>query len=175
MGRDKALLPIGGVALVAHVASVVREATGSATLVGPRERYGSLGLPLIEDEVIAQGPLAGIVAALTAATGERILIVACDMPWLSAAALKELLAVDSDADAVVALSHHGREPLCAVYHRRCLPVFADALRHGELTVRRVIERLRIAEWPLPDPRLVTNINTPADWATVRAAVCEAGT
>jgi len=173
MGRDKALLPIGGVALVSHVAQVVRDAAGSVTLVGPRERYRTLGWPLIEDGVIGQGPLAGIVAALTAATAERSLIVACDMPWLSAAALKELLAVDSDADAVVAQSHHGREPLCAVYHRRCLPVFEAALRESELTVRRVLERLRIVEWPLPNPRLVTNVNTPGDWAAIWAAV-EAG-
>ncbi len=175
MGRDKALLPLGPVPLVVHVARVVCEATGSATLVGPRDRYGSLGWPLIEDQMPGEGPLGGIIAALQTSDSEHSraehsLIVACDMPWLTVNALRELLAERGkvEADVILARSENGIEPLCAIYHRRCLPVLEAALREGQRAVRRVIAQLNVHEWPVPDPRLVTNANTAHDWAMVEA-------
>lgn len=168
MGRDKALLPWGGMPLVVHVAQVVAAATGSATLVGPRERYGELGWPLVEDEVSGEGPLGGLIAALAASTAERSLVVACDMPWLSVESLQALIQCDSDADVVVACGERGIEPLCAVYRRRCLPVLRAALREGERAVRRVLERLVVAEWKVPDSRLVTNANTAGEWAVIES-------
>ena len=170
MGRDKALLPFGGVPLVVHVARVVAGATGSATLVGPRERYGELGWPLVEDEVSGEGPLGGLIAALAASTAERSLVVACDMPWLQVESLQALIQCDSDADVVVARGERGIEPLCAVYRRRCLPVLRGALNEGERAVRRVLERLVVAEWLVPDARLVTNANTAGEWAVVETVV-----
>ena len=168
MGRDKALLPYGGVPLVVHVARVVAGATGSATLVGPRERYGELGWPLVEDEVRGDGPLGGLIAALEASTAERSLVVACDMPWLDVDSLRCLMQYICDADVVVARSERGIEPLCAVYRRRCLPMLRSALREGERAVRRVLERLVVAEWMVPDLRLVANANTAAEWDVVES-------
>ena len=171
MGRDKALLPLGPVPLVVHVARVVCEATGgSATLVGPRDRYGSLGWPLIEDQMPGDGPLGGIIAALHTTTAEYNLIVACDMPWLTVNALRDLLAerAKAEADVILARSENGIEPLCAIYRRRCLPVLEAALREGHRAVRRVIAQLHVHEWPVPNPRLVTNANTAQDWAMVEA-------
>ena len=170
MGRDKALLPFGGVPLVVHVARVVAGATGSATLVGPRERYGELGWPLVEDEVSGDGPMGGLIAALAASTAERSLVVACDMPWLQVESLQALIQCDSDADVVVARGERGIEPLCGVYHRRCLPVLRSALNGGERAVGRVLQRLVVAEWMVPDSRLVTNANTAAEWAVVETFV-----
>lgn len=168
MGRDKALLPWGGMPLVVHVAQVVAGATGSATLVGPRERYGELGWPLVEDEVSGEGPLGGLIAALAASTAERSLVVACDMPWLEVESLRCLMQYICDADVVVARSERGIEPLCAVYQRRCLPVLRSALREGERAVRRVLGRLVVEEWTVPDSRLVTNANTAGEWAIVES-------
>ena len=170
MGRDKALLRYGDVPLVVHVAQQVRLATGSATLVGSNALYGQLGWPLIEDEPgEANGPLGGIIATLAGSTAERNLIVACDMPWLEAGALAALVRHPSSADVVAARAEgRGWEPLCAVYHRRCLPVLRQALDEGERSVRRILSRLNVEEWPLADARLVSNANTPEDWAVMGA-------
>ncbi|MBY0502972.1 MAG: molybdenum cofactor guanylyltransferase [Bryobacteraceae bacterium] len=167
MGQDKALLPLNGVPLVVHIAGLVRAATGSATLVGSRERYGNLGWPLVEDDPPGDGPLGGIIAALRATRGEKALIVACDMPWLTADSLRALAGTDFATDALVAAGNH---PLCAIYRKRCLPVLEQALREGDRKVRRVLERLSVEEWPVDDPRWVANANTPAEWAAVKAGV-----
>ena len=57
MGQDKALMEVNGRPLVLYVADRVARAVNSVALVGRRERYGSLGLPVVEDLLPEQGPL----------------------------------------------------------------------------------------------------------------------
>src|SRR2546430_16784821 len=92
MGRDKAGLLVHGSTLAEHVAAAVAEAAGSATLIGPPERYGHLGIPVLPDLRPGSGPLGGILTALTASPAEWDLGAACDLSALDAAVLKELVA-----------------------------------------------------------------------------------
>src|SRR5262245_52350437 len=82
MGRDKAGLPVHGATLAEHVAAAVAAAAGSATLIGPPERYSHLGIPVLADVRPGSGPLGGILTALTASPAEWNLIAACDLPGL---------------------------------------------------------------------------------------------
>ncbi len=167
MGRDKALLPLGDVPLLVHIARIVQAAAGSATLVGPRARYGGLGWPLIEDALPGEGPAGGLLAALSNTSG-RGLIAACNMPWLTMEVLHSLIEHESQADVVASRSDRGVEPLCAVYDRRCLPALRAAFDGGERALHRILGRLEVEEWPIADPRLVYNANTPGEWAAVEA-------
>src|SRR5205807_1875209 len=103
MGQDKACLPFQGKTLLEHVAAAVAEAAGSVTLVGAPERYQSLGFPIIADSRPGAGPLAGIHTALSISHADWNMIVACDMPGISAPFLKSLLAAAaaSGADCLI--------------------------------------------------------------------------
>ncbi len=93
MGRDKALLRYGSATLIQHVAERVATAVGSATLVGSPARYARLGYPVVPDNFLDGGPLAGIQAALAASAADWNLVVACDMPGVTVEFLEGLLAV----------------------------------------------------------------------------------
>ncbi|MBK9168009.1 MAG: molybdenum cofactor guanylyltransferase [Bryobacterales bacterium] len=169
MGSDKALLPFAGRALVLHVADLVAASAGSVTLIGSPERYGSLGLPLLPDLRPGEGPLAGIEAALHAASADWNLVVACDMPRLSLPLLEGLFEVAeaSGADAVVPCAASGRlEPLCTVWRDRCLAAVSEALDRGERRVSVVLDRVGALRWRSPDSEAFTNVNTPADWTAI---------
>src|SRR5438128_562980 len=100
MGRDKALLPLGSATMVEEIAAKVRSVTGSVTLIGPVEKYAHLGLPIVPDAVENCGPIGGLYTALKMTTSDWNLIVACDMPDLTEAFLKQLLH-EADADCIV--------------------------------------------------------------------------
>ena len=130
MGQDKALLSWDSQYLVEKIAATVAAATGTVTLVGRPERYGHLNIPCIPDSRDGQGPLAGIEAALQSGQAEWNLIVSCDMPDISSAVLSFLLekARETSASCVAAEDATGQiHPLCAVYHRRCLPIIRRSL------------------------------------------------
>jgi len=90
MGRDKALLPIGGSALVERTAERVRAAAGSVTLIGAPSRYAHLGLAVAPDLIADCGPIGGLYTALKMTSADWNLVVACDMPGVTAAFLDDL-------------------------------------------------------------------------------------
>jgi molybdopterin-guanine dinucleotide biosynthesis protein A len=167
MGQDKASLPFQGKTLVEHVAAAVAEAAGSVTLVGPPDRYQNLGFPILPDRRPGAGPLGGIYTALYAARADWNLIVACDMPGISAEFLKSVLAAaeSSGADCLIPSGPSGQpEPLCAVYHSRCLAAICAALDRNVRKVTDGLAGLRIASWPVADSRVFRNVNTPEERA-----------
>jgi molybdopterin-guanine dinucleotide biosynthesis protein A len=166
MGRDKAMLPYGGTTLVEHLARAVQDAAGSVALIGDPGRYSSLGYPVYPDKFSGCGPLGGIYTALSVCATDWNLIVACDMPGISVGVLGTLLrsAEESGASCVVASGPGGEpEPLCAVYHRRCLPLMARAIQEKRFKMRELVTELDLRTMPV-EASALANVNTPAEWA-----------
>ena len=175
MGRDKALLPYQGRTLVEYVAAQVLGAAGSVALAGAPERYGFLGFPMIGDLTPGFGPVAGIQAALASTSADWNLIVACDMPSLSADFLRSLFvaAEHCGEDCLIPYAPPaGRrpvstglpQPLCAVYHRDCLPAIERAIRENLRKATDAVSRLSVCAWPVADNSWFQNLNTPEDLA-----------
>jgi molybdenum cofactor guanylyltransferase len=167
MGRDKALLPFRGGALAAHVAATVAAAAGSVTLIGDPRKYGHLGYPVLPDRTPGAGPVGGIESVLSYTAADWNLVLACDMPAISAALLRGLLdaAERAGADVLVPAGPSGRlEPLSAVYHRRCLATVRRALESGVRKVTDALDGLEVARWTVDDAACFENLNTPEEWA-----------
>jgi molybdopterin-guanine dinucleotide biosynthesis protein A len=180
MGRDKGLLDFGGVPLILRTARLLDVLVAEVTVVGHPSQYAEFGLRTIADDAQAQceqgipgcGPLAGIVTALGATHSSWNLIVACDLPYLSAKWLDWLLsrAVRSRGQVIVPRTERGIEPLAAVYRRECGAPIAAALARGVRKVSDAIEELRVEfvyprEWREIDPSGLTlrNMNAPGDY------------
>jgi molybdopterin-guanine dinucleotide biosynthesis protein A len=170
MGRNKALLPFRGTTLVQHIAGMVRDAAGSVTLIGDPRELGHLNLPLVSDLVPGFGPASGIYTALTISLSDWNLVAGCDMPGITRQILLDLLyrAETTSADCVAAAGSDAEpEPLCAVYHRRCLPAVSRALRDNRLRMKTLLAELGAETMPVA-PSAVANVNTPEEWAEFEA-------
>jgi molybdenum cofactor guanylyltransferase len=167
MGRDKALLPFRGAALAQSVAEAVQGACGTVFLVGNAQRHGRLGYRVVPDVYPGEGPLGGILTALQQTQADWNLMVACDMPTLSADFLCQLLdaAERSEGYALIPLGPSGRlEPLCAAYHRRSLQGLSAAFARGVRKIAAALEEIRSVSWPVPEASYFQNVNTPEEWA-----------
>ena len=176
-GSDKALAIWEGQPLAARVAETVGSAAGSVVLVGSPEKYGRLGFPVIDDAVAGFGPLGGVLAALEHSSADWNLIVACDMPHVTAAFLRFLLktAAAGEAELLLPVDREGRpEPLCAAYRAGCRGAISDAVARGVRKVTAAFAALRVREMSFaeyaafdPDRLLFSNLNTPADLTSAR--------
>jgi molybdopterin-guanine dinucleotide biosynthesis protein A len=166
MGRDKALLPLGDTTMVEAIAARARGAAGNVTLIGSPEKYGHLGLPVVPDEIENCGPLGGLYTALRLTKADWNLLLACDMPYITEAFLKQLIqaAERSDADCVVPEIDGKVEPLCAVYHRRLLASAESAIHRNLFKMQDFVSTLCTTYWHVTDPTPLLNANTPAEWS-----------
>lgn len=165
MGRDKAALPYAGTTLANHIARLVQESAGTVAILGDPARYGSLGYPVHRDLIPGCGPIGGIYTALSLTSTDWNLIVACDMPLLSAETLGMLLArTPAPGTSLIAASGPDREPepLCALYHRRCLPVVKRAIENKRFRMKDLQMELETEAVPVASLALA-NLNTPEEW------------
>jgi len=174
MGRNKALLPFRGMTLLEHVAGIVRDAVGSVTLIGDPAQLGHLGLTAVPDQLPGCGPAGGIYTALAMTNTHWNLIVGCDMPALARDILIALVSRASAAPLAinciaVAGANGEPEPLCAVYHRRCLAAVARAIGENRLKMKDLVTELGTELMPV-DPAAVANVNTPDEWMEFQATV-----
>ena len=149
-GAAKGLLRApGGDTIVERIAGAMREAGLEPVLVGRRAEYATIGLRVIEDAANA-GPIGGLVALLDAANGERVVAVACDMPFVTADLVKKL--VHAPHGPIVAPKREGRwEPLFARYDSaRVLAIASERCARGELALQGLLDAAGAVELELDE-------------------------
>ena len=163
-------MPLAGLPLIEHVLRRV-EGLGDELLITTNrpEAYAHLDARLVSDSIPGTGPLAGLQTALRAASGEAVLVVACDMPFVERGLLEHMLDMISDADVVIPRKDGLIEPLQAVYARHCLPAVEKAIQQGEQRVVSFFPEVRVLNvegetLERLDPQGLSffNINTPED-------------
>jgi molybdopterin-guanine dinucleotide biosynthesis protein A len=181
-GQDKARVRLGGEMMLTRTCRLVNEVTGSVSVVADREsRYADSDLWVVEDRWPGDGPLGGILTALSA-TAETDdgrdwnLIVSCDMPFLTREWLAYLIgrALASKAEVVLPHSASGPEPLCACWRTEAAETLLRAFERGVRKVTEGISLLRAEvlderDWKRFDNegRLFWNMNTQADYEEAR--------
>lgn len=154
-GRPKGLLPSpdGAQTLVERTAGLASVLGLRPVLVGNATAYEGLlpGLTRIADAPSEIGPLGGLHGLLTHSMG-RVLVVACDMPYLSHALLARLIAEQPEADVLAARGSGGIwEPLCARYDaERVAPQLGLAIAAGVRSFQALFSRLSVRELALSD-------------------------
>ena len=180
-GREKALLRLGGATLLERVLSAarplglpVRVVAGTdpspqlqAAVSAPGPDVGITG-----DLYPGRGPLGGLLTAFETDSAERVLALACDLPFLTSPLLEFLLEQSqADCDAAVPEDDNGLQPLCAVYGETCRPRLQQAVARGNLGVGAFARGLRLRLLRPrdyghldPDGMAFANVNTPEDLA-----------
>lgn len=175
-GRPKGALDIGPRSILARQLDVLR-ASGveHVAVVGRTSMLYPSALHPLADAIDEAGALGGLYTAMIAAPGERVLVLAGDMPFLTAGFLEYLFerAAEADAAGVEAVVPRTRDrwhPLAAVYHRRAARRIKARLDRGALRVTDALSDLMVQEVGPeelarfdPDDVLLLNVNTPDDY------------
>jgi molybdenum cofactor guanylyltransferase len=167
-GSDKAAL------FLPKMVKVATDAGLSVIIVG---RTSHKNLPesvrFLSDTQPQQGPLGGIVTALSAGYGP-IIALACDMPEVDAAALRWLVAqwLQLETTTVSGLvtyhaestKSHNFEPLFSIYALNCLSLAQSQLAQNKRSLHGLIAQGDFSEvaLPLEIAAKLTNINTPEE-------------
>jgi molybdopterin-guanine dinucleotide biosynthesis protein A len=174
MGQDKASLLFQGKPLFHHSLRLVSHFAEDVWIIGlpGRPELETLGIRVMADLVSPKGPISGIVTALRSTPSLLNLVVACDMPRIPTTFVDLLFERANGADAVVFISNSGQiEPLCALYSKKCLPIFDLNFRLEKYKISDSLEQLRVNHISEEDlwsrglqAGIFRSINTPGDFA-----------
>jgi len=169
MGTDKSQLLIERQTFTERIAQTLLELTDSVSIVG---RQSHLTFPSIPDVYPQWGALGGIHAALAACKQQWAIIVACDLPFVTAELISFLAELRVDHEAVVPIQPDGRpQPLCALYRvDPCRQRATELIEAGRRRPLDLLEAVRTKWVEFDRLRNLTqsqsffvNINTPDDY------------
>ena len=195
MGADKVFLDFGGQTLLDRALSVMGAVCDRVAIAGDPAKFANCVTSkresvkresvkresvkresvkcesVVADIFLGCGPLAGIHAALMHSSAELNLMLAVDMPFVSAELLAFLFAAAENTNAIITVprTSKGFQPLCAVYRRDFCPVAEQALRAGKYKIDaafsgvaiRIVEEAEQAAAGFSE-RSFFNVNTPQD-------------
>jgi len=173
-GADKALLPLAGRPLIAHVlerlAPQVEAVLISAN--GDPARFAAFGRAVVPD-ARPQGPLSGILAALLAARrlgATHLVSTPVDMPFLPGDLTPRLLLAAEGAPEGLALAAtpEGDQPATALWPVTLAPALAAFLASGGARVTGFADAHAAARARFAETRAFLNLNTPGDLAEAEA-------
>jgi molybdopterin-guanine dinucleotide biosynthesis protein A len=173
MGQDKALVSFLGHPLIQRVIDRLAPLADEILVTTNRpDDYRFLGYPLFQDIIPGRGALGGLYTALDAARQPLVVVVACDMPFVSPvllAAQRDLL-ISGHYDAVIPRTEGGTEPFHAVYRRlACIPAIQAVIQADKWRVDAWYSKARVylmsaQETGQYDPQGLAfwNVNTPEE-------------
>jgi molybdopterin-guanine dinucleotide biosynthesis protein A len=178
MQRDKAALPYQGKTQLdrafelaqRHLAKVFVSVRSSQIAEPTRAQR-----PLIVDSVDGGGPIVGIRSALAAHPEAAWLVLACDLPFLTDAAIEQLIAErDPSVLATAYLSAHDGlpEPLCAIWEPAAGAAMAAYSESGGTCPRKFMRTHPVKLIEPRDRRALDNINTPEEYALAQGALSQ---
>ena len=163
MGADKATFEVDGIAMANRVAQAAADAGAQEILMvgGTQTKAKKLTGTWKKDLYPGEGPLGGVITAVKNAINDSVVVLSCDMPFITGSVISSLVHGLQDAQATVGRTDR-LNWLCAAWSKtECLPTLQSVWKREERAVHRAAVLLDVAEVPVP-AMAVRNINEPAD-------------
>ena len=157
MGKDKSRLKFGMQTMLGRIRSNAKE-------TGLRVRM------IKKDAVERCGPLGGIYTAFKRSRADALLFIACDMPFVSATFLKQILRGKHPA---IFSEYEGRAGFPFLLKREtAMPIVRQQIENSEFSIQSLAKKLgaKMVRPPRSDIRQLTNINTPEDYERARPKI-----
>ena len=169
-GQPKPQLEVGGRSMLGTVLDAVAGAA-ERVVVGPPQPVPA-GVRLVREQPPGGGPVPALAAGLAAVQADVVVLLAGDLPFLTAA-LVEGLRARLVRDGVLVVDPAGRDQLLLGAWRAPALRAASATVTGPAPLRAVLGRLSVDRWSPPAepgvPPPWTDCDTPAELARARAA------
>ena len=164
MGEDKGLMLFNGKPMIQYIIDTVCVITDQIIIVSNNKEYEKFKLPVYEDLIKNQGPLAGIYTGLNYTKTDKNIVLSCDVPFVSAEVVKELMANCKNAEVVIG-EHNGRtHQLIGIYDQSIKAQLKEELSNKQRKIKLVLEKLSCKTINLDhfNARIFSNINSRND-------------
>jgi molybdenum cofactor guanylyltransferase len=170
MGSDKAWVQVDGEPLLKRTVELARLLPVEEILISGKagSDYSAVGCPVLLDIKGGIGPLAGIERGLAAVKSPWLLVLAVDLPQMTAQFIRKLIGQCGSQTGVVPEVQGHLEPLAAVYPKQCHATVTQLIAQRRYSARGFAEAcmeeklVRKFSVSSQDAACFLNCNTPDD-------------
>ncbi len=167
-GQDKGLYPFRGKPLAERALEIISPHCSELLICSNTvNAYRQFGAPVIKDIHKNCGPLGGIHSALIHATGQKVVCIPCDCPFIPTDMIGFLL--QRSGNHHVVMPHHRTfiETLCAVWQKNSLLHLEKAINEKRYKILDAIITMNVLlvnpeNEPFYHSRMFHNINRKTD-------------
>jgi molybdopterin-guanine dinucleotide biosynthesis protein A len=170
MGVDKATVVITGEPLWQRQLRILHDLQPEIVRISARATpdWCPNEIEVVPDTPPSQGPLSGVAAGLQRMNTSHLLVLAIDLPQMTAKHLRELWNLARPGIGVVPRHDNYFEPLCAIYPAEALATAEAALNARDASLQHFAQtllhqrRATAYELKLEERPLYLNMNSPSD-------------
>ncbi len=168
MGTDKGLMHFRSKPLIQHMLNTLHTLYLPVSLIANNGEYHRFGLPVYTDIIKEKGPMGGLLTAMHYTKADAVLLLSCDMPFIEAAAVHQLLnGCRQHHDITAATAGQRIYPLLAVYKKTLLPEVMKSIESGNLKMTEFIRSHQhtfcgMDALLINHPWMLDNFNSPDD-------------
>lgn len=168
MGSDKGLVKLWGQPLISYSLSLLDSLQIPASIISSNKLYQQFGLPVIKDNLEGKGPMGGLLTALENTRRKNVLLLGCDMPFLTKEVVMALAETSKEKKGAIASYRGQANPLLGIYPLSLLEAVRMHIKQDKLKMQHFVKDFLI---PIKDfsgvekaGEIFTNIHTPEDLA-----------
>lgn len=159
MGRNKSKVLLGGQALLQIAQETVRKLSVPCSII-------------TEDIVPKCGPLGGIITGLALARAERILLLPCDMPFVSLELIQLTIEAARESEHGACVGHKDLACFPMIFNRAAEAAVREQYEQKRYSLQQLVKRLRLSLVSSSNPtKELFNINTESDLENAERIAC----
>lgn len=168
MGRDKGEIIYHQKPQREHMADLLSQVCAKVFISCRPDQVDTLSTqyPFIVDSFLNIGPMGGLLSAMEAFPHHAWLLVACDMPLLNEATLRQLVESRSVSCGVTAFLNpidDQPEPMTSIWESSTEDLLFSFYEQEEVSLRKIIRQIESNLVIAEDPTTLLNINTNEEW------------
>lgn len=171
MGTDKGLIDYHGKPQREYMADLLALRCESVFISCRADQLADIPSPYqgLPDSFLNLGPFGAILSAFRAYPDAAWLVVACDLPLLDSATLQYLIQHRNPSRPATAFRSPDNafpEPLITIWEPKAYPTLLQFMAQGYACPRKVLINTNTHLLQAPDPRVLTNVNSPEEKAAL---------
>ncbi|MCW8837387.1 MAG: molybdenum cofactor guanylyltransferase MobA [Thiovulaceae bacterium] len=167
MGEDKALLPFGGFdSLTQFQINKLSKLFKNVYISCKTKSKFDFDADFIEDVKTENifAPTAGFIAIFENLKCEKFFAISVDTPFIDANIINKLQDADTmDADATIAKTNNGMQPMCGIYHKSLLLSFKNMLDENNHKLGFLLKNSNTKTVLFEDEKPFLNLNNPNEY------------
>lgn len=167
MGEDKALLPFAGFdTLIEYQYTRLSKIFSSVYISCKDKSKFSFEANFIEDDKSSSvfAPTLGFVSIFNTLHVKKFFALSVDTPFIAQKEVQKIVLADNvDADAVIAKTEEGLQPLCGIYSKNLKAKFSQMLSENHHKLGYLLKNSETTYVYFPDTKPFLNMNHPHDY------------